>query len=105
MKKWKQWQQIWKKENDCYFGMNEDMDYRELILLSKGKRIKGSCTSVDELQAKRCWGPEIRKSFESCKATWIYYGMENVWLLPAWFQINPADFTTDLAFAVSTHRQ
>lgn len=43
-----------KKENDCYFGMNEDMDYRELILLSKGKRKKDSCTSVDELQAKRC---------------------------------------------------
>lgn len=26
-----------KKENDCYFGMNEDMDYRELILLLKEK--------------------------------------------------------------------
>lgn len=43
-----------KKENDCYFGMNEDMDYREdksgeLILLFKKKKKKDGCASVDEL--------------------------------------------------------
>lgn len=42
-----------RKENDCYFGMDEDMDYREdrsgeLILLFFKKRKKDSCTSGDE---------------------------------------------------------